>query len=106
MKEKIKELLKELKEKNPIEYQKANEIIAYLNEVRIKIIGNDLRKFLGRLMDDAQKDKILASIKELNNIAKKNEINFQISEDYGVIEKILRNTILEDIGNEFEKQNN
>jgi len=102
MNEKIEVLLKELKEKE--DYQKVEKIISFLREERIKIIGNDLKKFLGRPFDEIQKEKILASVKELNNIAAKNSIDFYISEDFEKIEKILRATILDDLKNEFENQ--
>lgn len=107
MKEKLKELLEKLREKNSADYNKVKEIIYGLKTERVKLIGNDLRQALGRPRNEAEtKEKIVSAVESLNIIAKRNGVDVEFSENFDLIEKFLRTTIMEDLGKEFENQKN
>lgn len=78
----------------------------FLMRERIKITKNSLRSLLGRPDEDMDKEKIIQSVKIINEIAKSNGSEFCIEEDWNSIEAFLRLSVMEDIAGEFKKQAN
>jgi len=100
----LENLKEQLKIKNIEAYEEASKIILFLSEERIKLLGNDLRKGIGRTLKTIDKDKIINAVHILNKLAETNAIEFNIPDNWEYIEKFLRLTIVEDIGKEIEKQ--
>jgi len=86
------------------DYVKLNESYSLITSERIKLIGNQMRQALGRPIDPIDKTAITNSIININDIASKHGSNFNVPTDWEHIENFLRMSILEDISNEFKKQ--
>ena len=98
--------LENLKEriKGEEEFNEVNELILFLSEKRLKIVGNDFRQKIGIKSDELDKDEIIKSVDRLNEIAKKYQREFNIPNNWEYIEKFLRLTIVDDLSKEFDKQ--
>ena len=75
----------------------------FLMKERIKITQNTLRSLLNRPEDTLDKEKIIQSVKCVNEIAGE---EFHINEDWESVEAFLRMSVMEDIAGEFQKQAN
>lgn len=104
MKGSLEILKEELKIKNKEAYEKASDIILFLSQKRIKLLGNDLRKSIGIEDIDIDKKEIINAVNRLNKLAEENAIEFNIPNNWEYIEKFLKLTIVEDIGKEMERQ--
>lgn len=82
------------------------DAIVILKEKRISIIHNQMNELIGIQTPEAEKNKevITKIIKLLNEYASKNNIDFHVEEYWESIEVFIKNTILDDIGDEFKKQ--
>ena len=82
------------------------DAIVILKEKRISIIHNQMNELIGIQTPEAEKNKevITKIIKLLNEYASKNNIDFHVEEDWESIELFIKNTILDDLKVEFEKQ--
>ena len=104
MKESLEKLKEELKIKNNEAYEEASRLILFLSEKRIKLLGNDIRKSIGLVHNEIDKNEIISAINKLNMLAKTNNVEFNIPNNWEYIEKFLKLTIVEDIGKEFDTQ--
>ncbi len=97
----IKELLK--KASGQSEAALYNEI-KFLNEVRIRIISNQLRKKVDLEYKEVDWSKVRTSVEKINSIAKEIGADFFLQPDIGEIEKFLRYSLMRDIELEFKNQ--
>ena len=104
MKGNLEKLKEELKIKNKEAYEEACDLILFLSKKRIKLLGNDIRKSIGRPINDVDKNEIIATVHKLNKLAESNAIEFNIPNNWEYVEKFLKVTIVEDIGKEMERQ--
>lgn len=102
----LKELLEYVKTASAEDYPKLINQVEYLKQERIKFVGNDLRNFLNLSSRNIEKENIMNTVAWINDIAKKVNYDFCIPTSWEDIEKYLRFTILEDLGDEFKKQGN
>lgn len=102
----LKELITYVKNNATHKYPKLMNLADYLGRERLKIVGNDLRKYLENEENEMDKDVICETVESINEIAKESGFNFYISPKWDVVEKFLRNTILDDLSEEFKRQGN
>ncbi len=93
---------KAVKEKNT----ELIDAIMVLKEKRISIIHNQMNELIGLQTPEAENDKeiITKVVKFLNEYAKENNVDFHVDEDWESIELFIKNTIMDDLGDEFKKQ--
>ena len=93
---------KAVKEKN----SELIDAIVVLKEKRISIIHNQMNELIGLQTPVAEneKDIITKVVKFLNEYAKENNVDFRVEEDWESIELFIKNTIMDDLGDEFKKQ--
>ena len=85
-------------------YNKLLTCFNFLMEERVKLTGNELRKILNRPIPDIDKERIIKYVREINVIAYQENSDFNIKEDWDTVEAFLKLSILDDIKNEFKKQ--
>lgn len=102
----LKDLLNYVKTESTEDYPKLVALVTYLKEERIKLVGNALRSFLDISSKEVDKDKIMDTVACINDLARQVNYDFSIPTSWDGTEKYLRFTILEDLGEEFEKQGN
>lgn len=86
------------------DYFKLINNVEFLKSERIKLVGNDFRGFLALTEKEVDKKGIVDSINYINNLAQNTNYDFYIPNSWEGIEKYLRYTILQDLGEEFKKQ--
>lgn len=101
----IKELKRIIKEKDKISFVNLLTEMQVLGKERVKLIGNNLRGMLGRETEDVDREACIESAKKINSIAEKNGIDFRMPLDWEKLETFLRITLMDDITEEFKKQN-
>lgn len=101
---KIRELIQKTEKSN--EYVVLTRNFDFLMRERIKLVENQMRETVGRPLKDVDKEGILRSVREINELAYTRGVDIHINESWDTIEAFLRMSILDDIASEFEKQKN
>ena len=101
---KVRELIRKTEEEKNRDYILITRNFDFLMKERIKLVENQMRENVGLTLKEIDKEGIMASIREINEIALKHGSEIHINEDWENIEAFLRMSLLDDISTEFEKQ--
>ena len=82
------------------------DVVEILMKERIQIVKNEMDSMLGLPAVEIPKERITKCVTLLNNCADKNGIDFHIDEDWESIEYFMKNSILDDLAEEFKRQAN
>ena len=78
----------------------------FLLEQRIKMTKKNLSALIGLQEEKIDEISVIEAAQKINSISEKLGESFRFGQTYEDIEKMLRLTVLEDIGKEFKKQQN